>query len=108
LAQVWWVYILRCRSGALYTGITTDIDRRFRQHCRGTAAGGAKYFAMDPAESVVYLERMTDRSSASAREFRIKRLKRSAKEQLILTYAASGQDYQIDTSDVVETIKLSQ
>lgn len=80
------------------------MKRRFRQHCRGPAAGGAKFFALDPAESVVYLELLPNRSSASAREARIKRLRRADKEQLIQAYAASAPAYQIDTKDIVELI----
>ena len=41
----WWVYMLRCRDGSLYTGVTTDVERRFAQHRVGT---GAKYTRSHP------------------------------------------------------------
>lgn len=76
----WPVYILRCSDGSLYTGITTDIERRIRQHATGT---GAKYFRGRRPELLVYLETGHDRSSASRREARLKQLRRLGKERLI-------------------------
>ena len=49
----WWVYMLRCRDGSLYTGVTTDVERRFAQHRAGT---GAKYTRSHPPEAIVYRE----------------------------------------------------
>lgn len=76
----WQVYIIRCSDGTLYTGITTDIERRWRQH---EGQGGAKYFRGRQPVAVVYLERGHDRSSASRREAAIKKLRRMDKECLI-------------------------
>ncbi len=110
MAQGWWVYILRCRSGALYTGITTDVARRFAQHSNGIRKGGARFFAMDPPEEVVYREHFPDRGSASARECQIKQLKRGAKRELVEGFAAAAMRSTQslgDLGDNVEQIKLS-
>lgn len=78
----WTVYILRTRSGRLYTGITTDLERRVRQH-RRELVGGAKSIKGDPPASVAYTEPQPDRGAATKREAAIKRLRREAKLKLI-------------------------
>ncbi|HSG04663.1 MAG TPA: GIY-YIG nuclease family protein [Marinobacterium sp.] len=80
----WYVYILRCSDGSLYTGITTDPMRRLRQH-RGEIKGGAKYTRARLPIKMVWLESRPDRSSAARREIEIKRLRANAKEQLLIT-----------------------
>jgi len=70
----WQVYIMLCSDNTLYTGITTDIDRRFRQHAQGS---GAKYFQDRQPLQVVYLENNHSRSSASSREAQIKAVGRA-------------------------------
>jgi putative endonuclease len=79
-AMNWQVYIILCSDGSLYTGITTNIERRFAQHLDGT---GAKYFRGRAPLRLVYLEAGHDRASASRREARIKRLSVVEKRQLI-------------------------
>ena len=77
----WFVYIIRCDDQTLYTGISTDPDRRIAEHRTGSR--GANYFAgRNPAE-IVYREGGHDRSSASRREAQIKLLSRSAKLELV-------------------------
>ena len=76
----WQVYIILCSDNSLYTGITTDVERRFAQHVTGT---GAKYFRGRSPRRLVYLEEGHDRSSASRREVEIKRLRPVDKRQLI-------------------------
>ncbi|MFT6625179.1 MAG: putative endonuclease [Cycloclasticus sp.] len=76
----WYVYIIEASDNTLYTGITTDLERRFKQHLAGT---GAKYFKGRTPESFVYTEGEHDRSSASIREAVIKKLTRREKLQLI-------------------------
>jgi len=73
----WMVYIIRCSDGSLYTGVTTDLERRFREHQAG--ARGARYFNGRQPVEVVYQESGHDRSSACRREAAIKRLSRTAK-----------------------------
>lgn len=79
-AQNWQVYILLCSDNSLYTGITTDMQRRFCQHAQGS---GAKYFRGRQPLLVVYCETDHSRSSASKREARIKAMTRSEKDLLV-------------------------
>ena len=76
----WYVYIILCSDNTLYTGVTTDMDRRFRQHAEGR---GAKYFRGRQPLQVVYLEHNHSRSSAASREARIKAMDRCDKLDLI-------------------------
>lgn len=78
----WWVYMVRSRSGKLYTGITTDIDRRLREH-QTDRRRGARFFWGDEAIAVVFREAAANRSAASRREAAIKKLTRGQKLQLI-------------------------
>ncbi|WP_303723047.1 GIY-YIG nuclease family protein [Malonomonas rubra] len=76
----WQVYILLCSDGSLYTGISTDVKRRFAQHAAGT---GAKYFRSRSPCQIVYLESGHDRSSASRREIAIKKMRLAEKGSLL-------------------------
>ena len=77
MAADWSVYMIRASDHSLYTGISTDVERRFAQHQSGA---GAKYFhAGRRPEQVVFREAGHDRSSASRREAAIKKLPRSEK-----------------------------
>ncbi|WP_415885507.1 GIY-YIG nuclease family protein [Neptuniibacter sp. QD37_6] len=76
------MYILRCADETLYTGITTDLERRIRQH-NGEIVGGAKYTRVRRPVSLFWQEEHLDRSSASKREYEIKRLSRQKKENLV-------------------------
>lgn len=78
--MAWWVYMIEAGDGSLYTGVTTDIARRFREHLgRGR---GARYFNGREPLGVVFLEYQPDRSSAQTREAAIKKLKRGQKVKL--------------------------
>lgn len=79
----WQVYIILCSDNSLYTGITTDIDRRLRQHAAGR---GAKYFRARQPLQVVYLENGHSRSSAARRETGIKAMSRADKALLVSQY----------------------
>jgi putative endonuclease len=75
-----WVYLLRCADGSLYTGWSTDVDRRLARHHEGTAS---RYTASRrPVELAVSLP-MPSRTAARREEARIKQLDRSAKLALI-------------------------
>lgn len=76
----WQVYMILCTDDSLYTGITTDINRRYAQHVAGR---GAKYFRGRTPLGIVYLEEGHNRSSASRREAEIKRLSAMEKRLLI-------------------------
>ena len=82
----WLVYMIETRSGKLYTGITTDLDRRFRQHL-GEIKGGARFFHSDPVAKVVFREHSDSRSAATRREMNIKKLTRSQKLLLVAGYS---------------------
>ena len=80
--QQWWVYMVETVSGKLYTGITTDPQRRLDEH-QNNPKLGARFFRSDPANAMVYRELHPDRASASKREAAIKKLSRKAKLDLI-------------------------
>ena len=82
----WHVYIVLCSDDTLYTGITIDMTRRFREHARGR---GAKYFRGRQPKALVYLEGGHDRSAASKRELYIKGLSRAGKQALLDAAAAT-------------------
>lgn len=76
----WFIYIIEASDSSLYTGITTNLERRFKQHLAGT---GAKYFLGRRPVKFVYTENAENRSQASCREAEIKKLTRKQKQQLI-------------------------
>jgi len=78
----WTVYIIRCDDETLYTGITTDVERRFREHT--SHPRGAKYFNGRKPQAVVYSEPGHTRSSACRREAAIKKLSREEKLRLLM------------------------
>jgi putative endonuclease len=85
-AAAWFVYIVRCADGTLYTGVTTDLERRLREH-NGEDSNGARYTRPRRPVSLAYHERAGNRSDAGKRESAIKKLSRSAKQQLIRAHA---------------------
>ena len=84
---MYFVYILRCTDDSLYTGITTDPVRRFREHA-GEAPNGAKFTHSHPPMSVEALWSCGDRSTASKLEYAIKKLRREQKLRIIADDAA--------------------
>ena len=78
----WTVYIIEASDHSYYTGISTDVARRFAEHA--SARQGAKYFNGRTPLRIAYLEGDHSRSSASQREAEIKKLTRKQKYQLIL------------------------
>lgn len=81
----WKVYVLKCADNTLYTGITTDIKRRVKEH--NSSNLGAKYTRAKRPVELVYFENCDDKVHAMQREYAIKQLKRSEKLELI-SYAA--------------------
>lgn len=79
--QDWSVYIIRCDDGSLYTGVSTDVARRFREHLERPR--GAKYFNGRQPLEVAWREDGHSRSSACRREAAIKKLSRVEKLQLV-------------------------
>ena len=76
----YFVYMLRCGDGSLYTGIATDVEKRVAVHNSGK---GAKYTRSRLPVAVVYREKMPDKGSALRREMEIKKLTREKKIRLI-------------------------
>ena len=77
---MYWLYILECGDGTLYTGVTTDVDRRLAAHRSGK---GAKYTRGRGPLQVVYRECCGDKSQALRRERQVKALTRAQKLELI-------------------------
>ncbi len=84
----WTVYIIRCDDNTLYTGVTTELERRFQEHLNHSR--GAKYFNGRKPLEVVYSENGHTRSSACRREAAIKKLSRDEKSRLIARSSDSG------------------
>lgn len=78
--MAWFVYMLRCRDGSLYTGCTDHVERRLAVHRSGK---GAKYTRSRLPVELVYQETVADRSAALRREAAIKRLPRREKLKLL-------------------------
>ena len=76
----WRLYVLRCADDTLYTGITTELVRRVREHNQGK---GAKYTRARLPVNIVYFEAHPDRSSASKAEAAFKKLSRKKKLEII-------------------------
>lgn len=93
----WFVYMIRTNDAQVYTGITTDMARRWREHQSGKA--GARYFRGREPVQLCYLEATDNRSSASQREYAIKALSASAKKQLIAAQS-------LRTSTVIKLYEL--
>ncbi len=74
------VYIMQCQDGTLYTGITTDLKRRFKEHKEGKGGG---YTRAHEVVKVVYSEKLPTRSVALKREAEIKRWRREKKLSLL-------------------------
>jgi putative endonuclease len=74
-----WVYVLRCADDTLYTGYTTAVERRIKEH---NAGEGAKYTRGRTPVELIHLEGFDSRSQAMSREYEIKRLNRTEKEAL--------------------------
>ncbi len=75
-----YVYILKCADGTLYTGWTTDPERRLKAHNSGK---GAKYTRSRRPVELIYAEEFDDKVEAQRREYAIKQLTRAEKEELV-------------------------
>jgi putative endonuclease len=80
--MAWFVYVVRCGDGSLYTGISTDVGARLAVHNRGK---GARYTRSRRPVTLVYVERRRSRSMALRREAAIKALPRARKQELLAT-----------------------
>lgn len=80
---MWFVYILQCADNTLYTGITTDVERRVLEH--NQSEKWAKYTKIRRPVELVFSQECEDRSHASKREYAIKKLTKKQKQDLIST-----------------------
>lgn len=83
----WYVYLVECRDGSLYTGIAVDVARRYAQHVAGT---GARYTRSHPPLRLLGQCAYAGRSEASIAEYRIKQLTPSQKRRLCATWNVEG------------------
>ena len=81
---VWFLYLIECRDGSLYAGITTDVAARYATHLSGK---GARYTRSHPPVQLIGSVAYPDRSSASKAEYRIKQLKPAAKRAFVAVKA---------------------
>ncbi|MFC1901814.1 GIY-YIG nuclease family protein [Chloroflexota bacterium] len=78
----WHLYLIRCDDGSLYTGITTDVARRFAEH-QGNGDAGAKYLRGRGPLVLVFQKKLGSRSLALGVESKVKKLSKAGKEELI-------------------------
>ena len=83
----WVLYILSCKDGSLYTGVTDNLERRLSQHNEGK---GAKYTRGRAPLSLVYLEQCENKSHALRREIAVKKMSKVQKQSLCETYSKSA------------------
>ena len=80
----WWLYLIECRGGSLYAGITNDLAARYEAHCAGK---GARYTRMYPPERLLAAQPFANRSEASKAEYALKRLSPAGKRAWVLSLA---------------------
>jgi len=76
---MYYLYLIECNDGSIYTGITIDVERRFEEHKEGK---GGNYTRAKRAKKLLYTEKHPDRSTAQKREAEIKSWPRTQKEAL--------------------------
>jgi putative endonuclease len=84
----WFVYMLRCADNSLYTGVTTDVERRVVEH--NAKKSVTKYTRVRQPVSVAYQEKAESRSEACKRESQLKKLTKKDKEALVLGEKTNG------------------
>jgi len=78
----WFLYVLRCNDGSLYTGITTDVQRRLKEHNHHIRRAAHYTRARRPVH-LVYMETCPSRSQALKREYTVRKMAKHAKERLV-------------------------
>lgn len=84
-ARPWFLYLIECADGSIYTGIAVDVAARYAAHCNGT---GARYTRSHAPVRLLGYEAHADRSAASKAEYRIKRLSAAEKRRYALSLTA--------------------
>lgn len=77
--MAWYLYLLECTDGSLYTGIAVDVHKRYAQHASGK---GARYTRARPPRKLLAVQEFPDRAAASKAEYAVKQLKATAKRAL--------------------------
>ena len=85
MSSSWFVYLLRCADNSLYAGITTDIERRVKEH-NDDNKRAAKYTRARRPVALAYMEKAEDKKCAAQREYRLRKLNKPAKEALVSQY----------------------
>jgi putative endonuclease len=85
----WFLYLIECADGSIYTGITTDVAARYAAHQRGV---GARYTRSHPPQRLLGVEPHADRASASRAEYRVKQLTPAAKRDYAAHLATGDGD----------------
>lgn len=85
----WFLYLIECADGSVYTGITVDVAARYAAHCAGK---GARYTRSHPPLRLLGFEAHADRSAASRAEYRVKRLSAAEKWRLAADLADQASD----------------
>ncbi|NJD39237.1 MAG: GIY-YIG nuclease family protein [Geobacter sp.] len=80
MAESWWLYMIECRGGGIYTGIAKDVQARYEQHAKGK---GAKYTKMNPPIRLLGQVEFLSHKEAASEEWKIKRLTRAEKLNLL-------------------------
>ena len=82
MSKPWFLYLIECRDGSIYTGITVDVAARYAAHVAGT---GARYTRSHPPANLLGWESHPDRASASRAEYRVKQLSATEKRRYAAT-----------------------
>ena len=79
--DIWYVYMVRCNDGTLYTGITNELEKRIKAHNSGK--DGARYTRSRRPVKLVYSEKAGSKSIAAKLEYKIKKMTRAKKKEMI-------------------------
>ncbi|WP_370867316.1 SlyX family protein [Parvibaculum sp.] len=105
IPKPWYLYILECAGGRLYTGITVNVENRFKAH---TSGKGAKFTRSYPPERLVLVQDFADRAAASRAEYAIKKLSPAAKRNLIRAAATSGNEDRLMTGNKTPDARIDE
>lgn len=83
----WFLYLLECQDGSIYTGITVDVAARYAAHANGT---GARYTRSHPPQRLLAVIEYPDRSAASKAEYAMKKLTAGEKRKIAVDAKAAG------------------
>jgi len=94
MSKPWFLYMIECVDGSIYTGIAVDVEARYQAHCQGM---GARYTRSRPPARLLGYESHPDRSSASKAEYRIKQLTAGEKRRYAAGLISTPQEQPVVT-----------